>query len=110
MANRRPVQVFGEAMMPMRLMVRICFGSVFRRPPADDNEYTLSIEFTGSKFIFKCNDLAPIIYQVQTPVYDPYDGWAGFTSRVFADPFQCGYVKATFDDVYKYTHQGLVPL
>ena len=68
-----------------------------------DTEYTLSIEFTGSKFIFRCNELAPIIYTVQTPTYDlPDEVWIGLRSRVFADPDQCGYIKATFDDVYIY--------
>jgi hypothetical protein len=67
-----------------------------------DTEYTLSIEFTGSNIIFRCNDLEPITYAVQTPMYEPYDGWAGFQSRVFASPGQCGYSKATFDDVYIY--------
>jgi len=73
-----------------------------------NTEYTLSIEFTGSKFIFRCNDLAPITYQVQTPMYEPYEDWTGFTSRVYADPGQCGYIKATFDDVYIYA-PGISP-
>ena len=65
-----------------------------------DTEYKLSIQFTGSTFIFRCNALAPITYKVQTTMYEPYEEWAGFTSRVYADP---GYIKATFDDVYIYT-------
>jgi len=67
-----------------------------------DTEYTLSIEFSGLNIIFRCNDLAPIIYAVQTPIYEPYDGWAGFQSRVYASPGQCGYIKTTIDDVYMY--------
>ena len=65
-----------------------------------NTEYTLSIEFTGAKLIFRCNDSAPISYTVQTPTYDPPEVWIGLRSRVYADPGQCGYVKATFDDVY----------
>ena len=65
-----------------------------------NTEYTLSIEFTGSTIIFRCNELAPIIYNVQTPIYDPYEEWSGFQSRIYADPGQCGFISATFDDVY----------
>ena len=62
-----------------------------------DTEYRLSIELKGSTFIFRCNELAPIIYQVQMPMYKPSEDWAALTSRVYSDP---GYIKATFDDVY----------
>ena len=65
-----------------------------------DTEYKLSIDFRDSTIIFKCNELAPIIYNVQTPMYEPSGDFAGFNSRVYTDPGQCGYMKATFDDVY----------
>lgn len=74
-----------------------------------NTEYTLSIEYTGSSIIFKCNNLVPIIYNVQTPTYDPYDGWRGFQSRVFADPGQCGFISTTFDDVYVFYAQPGIP-
>ena len=71
----------------------------FSTPISYDTEYTLSIRHYGTSFWFKCND-ETITYQVTTDMYEPSEEWQVFQSRVFADPGQCGYLKAQFDDVY----------
>ncbi len=69
-------------------------------PIAFDTEYTLSIEFTGSTLIFKRND-ETYQYDIATPTYPPSEGQSRqLKSRVYADPGESGYMKASFDDVY----------
>ena len=82
------------------------FDQDFTTPIAFDTEYTLSIEFTGSKLIFKCNG-EEYQYNIATPTYPPHEGQhRQLKSRVYADPGESGYMKATFDDVYTgYTAQ-----
>jgi len=76
------------------------FDQEFATPMAFDTEYTLSIEFTGSKLIFKCNS-EEYQYDIITPTYPPSQGpHRQLRSRVYADPGESGYIKATFDDVY----------
>jgi len=59
-----------------------------------DAEYTLSIEFNGSSFIFKCND-ETYQYDVTTPMYPPSTGQTrNLSSMIFADTGQSGYMKA----------------
>ena len=67
--------------------------------PAFDTSYTLSIEFTGSTFIFKCND-ETYQYDITTPMYPPSEQYRELKSRVYADPGESGYMRANFDDVY----------
>lgn len=64
-----------------------------------DTQYTLSIEFTGSAFIFKCDDES-WEYDVTTNTYDPYNESRSLSSRVYAESGQEGYVQANFDDMY----------
>jgi hypothetical protein len=71
----------------------------FSTPISYDTEYTLSIKHYGTSFWFKCND-ETITYQVTTDMYEPSEEWQVFQSRVYADPGECGYLKAQFDDVY----------
>jgi hypothetical protein len=66
-----------------------------------NTEYTLSIEFDGNTITFRCDD-AMITYKVDSPMYAPSEAWIGLQSRVYADPGECGYMKAYFDDVYVY--------
>jgi hypothetical protein len=75
------------------------FSQEFSTPISFDTPYTLSIEFTGSEFIFKCND-ETTSYQVTTATYEPYDKDRSLESKVDADPGESGYMKADFDDVY----------
>jgi len=84
------------------------FDQDFTTPIAFDTEYTLSIEFTGSKLIFKCNG-EEYQYDIATPTYPPHEGQhRQLKSRVYADPGESGYMKATFDDVYTgYTAQAV---
>jgi hypothetical protein len=70
----------------------------FSTPISFDTTFTLSIEFTGSTFIFKCN-AERINYSVITSTYEPYNKCLYLTSRVFADPGESGYMKTKFDDV-----------
>jgi hypothetical protein len=64
-----------------------------------DTLYTLSIEFTGSAFIFTCDDES-WEYEVTTNTYDPYNESRSLSSRIYAESGQEGYVQANFDDMY----------
>jgi hypothetical protein len=76
------------------------FQQEFSTLIAFDTAYTLSIEFTGSQIIFKCNG-ETYQYDVATPMYPPSEGQhRQLRSRVYADPGESGYMKANFDDVY----------
>ena len=76
------------------------FDQEFTTPIAFDIEYTLSIEFTGSGLIFKCNTEI-YQYDITTPTYPPSIGqYRQLKSRVYADPGESGYMKTQFDDVY----------
>ena len=72
-----------------------------------NTEYTLSIEFTGSTLIFKCNN-DTYQYDITTPTYPPSQGqYRQLISRIYADPGESGYMKVNFDDVYTgYTAQA----
>ena len=74
------------------------FGQEFSTPVNFDTEYTLSIEFTGTAFVFKCNENV-LSYQLTTPAYPPSENDIQLTSRIYADSGEFGYIKATFDDV-----------
>ncbi len=74
------------------------FSQDFSTPISFDTPYTLSIEFTGSEFIFKCNN-ETTSYQVTTDTYEPYNKDRSLESKVYADPGESGYIKADFDDV-----------
>lgn len=73
-----------------------------------NTEYILSIKFTGSSIIFKCNN-DTLTYQVTTPIYEPSKKWLGFQSRVYVDPDECGYIKGRIDDVFVYKVVKLSP-
>ena len=76
------------------------FNQVFTTSIGFDTEYVLSIEFTGSSFIFKCNE-ETYQYDVTTAMYPPSEGQLRqLRSRIDADPGESGYMKASFDDVY----------
>ena len=84
------------------------FYQDFTTPIAFDTTYTLSIEFTGSAVIFKCNN-ETYQYDITTPTYPPHEGqYRQLKSRVYADPGESGYMKVNFDDVYTgYTAQAI---
>jgi hypothetical protein len=63
-----------------------------------DTEYTVSMELKGSEFIFRCDD-EEIIYQIQTPVYTPYDPYHHLCTRIYPQEGSAVSVKALFDDV-----------
>jgi len=75
------------------------FDQDFTTSIAFDTAYALSIEFTGSGFIFKCGDES-VDYQVSTDTYEPYGKSRTLSSKLYAKSGQEGYVKAGFDEVY----------
>jgi len=75
------------------------FDQYFTTPIQFDTDYVLSIEYTNSQLIFKCN--AEILsYAITTPEYSAYGEHRALRSRVYLDPGESGYIKAQFDDVY----------
>ena len=64
-----------------------------------DTEYTVSMELSGSQLIFRCDD-EEIIYQIQTPVYAPYNPYQHLCTRIYPEVGSAISVKALFDDVY----------
>ncbi len=81
------------------------FHKEFTTPVKFNTDHTLSIEFTGSSLIFKCNDESAR-YQITTNVYEPYDKARWLESRVDADAGKSGYIKVNFDDVYTGESEG----
>ena len=81
------------------------FHKEFTTPISFNTDYTLSIEFTGSSLIFKCND-ERTSYQVTTDVYEAYDKARWLESRVDADSGKSGYIKANFDNIYTGDSEG----
>jgi hypothetical protein len=72
---------------------------VFTTPIYFDTFYTLSIQFTGTELIFRCNG-EQITYPITTPTYKPYGEQRKLRTRLYLDPGESGYMKALFDDVY----------
>jgi len=64
-----------------------------------DTDYTVSIEYTGTALIFKCND-ETITYTITTNQYTPYGEHRSLRSRVYLDPGESGYLKTSVDEVY----------
>lgn len=80
------------------------FGQQFTMQIVLERQYTLSLKFTGTKFIFTCRDTVTeteesIQYEITTPVYEPYNQSRELLSRVFGNG-SSGYMAAQFDDVY----------
>jgi hypothetical protein len=64
-----------------------------------DIEYVLSIEFTNSQFIFKCNNEI-LTYDVTTQMYPAFNGYHNLVSKAKFGSVGTGCFKARFDDVY----------
>jgi hypothetical protein len=75
------------------------FEQYFTTPIQFNTDYVLSIEYTDSQLIFKCNDETHS-YAITTPEYSPFGEHRALRSRVYLDPGESGYLKAKFDDVY----------
>jgi hypothetical protein len=56
------------------------------------------MELSGSQLIFRC-DNEEITYQIQTPVYAPYDPYQHLAIRIYPESGSAVSVKALFDDV-----------
>jgi hypothetical protein len=83
-----PDQSAGETLLDQEFSKTINF----------DTEYTVSMELSGSQLIFRCND-EKIIYQIQTPVYTPYDPYQHLCTRIYPEEGSAVSVKALFDNV-----------
>ena len=70
----------------------------FNLPIELGKEYTLSIMYTGSKILFRCNEEI-ITYDIQTPTYESYDKHYYVQTRVFNDDQQCGFIDTIYDDI-----------
>ncbi|TET51327.1 MAG: hypothetical protein E3J58_02270 [Actinomycetota bacterium] len=64
-----------------------------------DEDYSLSIELTGSELIFTCAG-ERVSYNIATATNEPYDEFRGLLSRVYLDSGESGYIKVKFDNVY----------
>ena len=76
----------------------------FNVPILVDRAYTLSIYFTGTKFIFTCKDTVTgqeevLEHDIITPAYEAYDSYIEFMSRVYGNG-SSGYMSVEIDDVY----------
>jgi len=80
------------------------FYQRFTTPIILDRPYTLSILFTGTKFIFTCKDTVTemeesIESQITTPAYQPSVNSSELVSRLYGNG-SSGYMAVEFDDVY----------
>lgn len=64
-----------------------------------DTDHIISIEYTDSSLIFTC-DGETITYDIATEQYTPYGEHRALRSRVYLDPGESGYFKASVDEVY----------
>ena len=64
-----------------------------------NTEYTLSIKFTDTSLIFRCNGEI-YTHNITTPVYEPSAYGRVLSSRIYSGASGSGYLKAYFDDVY----------
>ncbi|BBO71372.1 hypothetical protein DSCA_53020 [Desulfosarcina alkanivorans] len=71
----------------------------FSTPIHTDTDYTISLQYTDSKLIFKC-DSETFVYPVDTAQYPPYGEHRGLRSRVYLDDGEYGYIKTLVDEVY----------
>ena len=74
------------------------FEQNFILPIGFETEYLMSIELSGSKMIYKCNG-EEIIYQVATPLFDPFQPYQHLTSRIYPEGGGSASIIALFDDV-----------
>ncbi len=83
------------------------FAYTFPTPVAVDTDNVLSIDYTGTAIVFKCN-AETITYTLPATVYPPSVSIRNLESRAYLSSGQTGYMKATFDDVVvadpDYTH------
>ena len=89
----------------------ILFNEFFSTIINFNADYTLSIEYTGSMFILKCND-ETLSYPINTPTYPPYppDEHRALRTWIWLDSGESGYLKAQFDDVFVDAEQsGAMP-
>ena len=63
-----------------------------------DTDYLMSIELSGTTLTFTCG-ANTTTYMITTDINPPYSRSNVLTSRVYLDPGECGYMKATFDNV-----------
>ena len=73
-----------------------------------DTVYSLSVEFTGETFVFKCNE-ETLTYTVLGPIYaSNSDNHQAIDSRVtiYDDTGECGYTKAQIDNFYNDNSQS----
>ena len=80
------------------------FYREFNLPIVLDRDYKLSIHFTGSSLRFIIKDTVTgqmdvFGYEISTSVYEPYDKYVSFLSRVYGNSTG-GYMAAEFDNVY----------
>jgi YD repeat-containing protein len=77
------------------------FQETFDLPISFDTEYELSLEFTGSSVVFKCNG-ETLTYQLMGPAYPTFTNDRYFTCAIDIYDFNgdCGYMKTQIDDVY----------
>ena len=64
-----------------------------------DTEYTLSIKFTDTSLIFRCNGEI-YTHNIGTPVYEPSEPVRQLSSKMYSSETGAGYLKAYFDNVY----------
>ena len=76
----------------------VIFEQNFITPIGFETEYLMSIELSGSKMIYKCNG-EEIIYQVATPLFDPFQPYQHLTSRIYPEEGGSASIIALFDDV-----------
>jgi len=76
----------------------VIFDQAFTKSINFDTEYTVSMELSGSQFIFRCDE-EEIIYQIQTQIYEPYEPYQHLCTRIYPDEGSAVSVKALFDDV-----------
>ena len=75
------------------------FLESFTTPISFDADYTISVEYKDSSFIFTCNGES-MTYTITTTQYPPYDELRSLETWVLLDTGESGDIQASVDEVY----------
>ena len=64
-------------------------------------DYVLSVEFTGDKLVFSCNDFS-LTYNVELPFNFTPHMWSNINSRLYLDTGETGNFVVYYDNIYIY--------
>lgn len=75
------------------------YTETFTTPIQFGNQYSLSLQYLGSRVFFRCNGEV-LKYDIETSRCEPYNDDINITTRVNLDSGESGKITATVDDIF----------